>query len=420
MNQYFLNRNTVRMKMIIVGMLFGCGMATTSHAQIKQGETVTRTLTDTIQVTDHKERVITNPFWSNWFVMADAGVNAYWGDCPVGKFKDRLTPQFNVGFGKWVTPGFGLNLEFTGFRSKGDKGVEGLYTRGSKTYYDADGNKYWKEKIKWWNIGINAMFNVTRLIAGYEGDNSPRLLNHFIASVGIGATHHYDLLYGSANEWAGMLELQYSRFFSARKDLSLDVKLRGLFYETKYDGVFNHQLFDENISLNVGLTYFFKERGWGRTVTNTTIYKQDDYQINQLNNEINALRKKNAEAALASQKSAEALQKVITFPYLVNFVIDKVNVVNREKVNLRSVANMIKATPDQKYFICGYADMYTGSVKRNVWLAKHRAKNVFKLLTEEFGVPAHQLVVSDKGGVDNMYYNDPQLSRSVIITKCEE
>ena len=111
---------------------------------------------------------------------------------------------------------------------------------------------------------------------------------------------------------------------------------------------------------------------------------------------------------------------MITFPYLVNFVIDKVNVVNREKVNLRSVANMIKATPDQKYQICGYADKYTGSVKRNVWLAKNRAKNVFRLLTEEFGVPAHQLVVSDKGGVDNMYYNDPQLSRSVIITKCEE
>lgn len=55
MNQYFLNRITVRMKMIIVGMLLGCGMATTSHAQIKQGETITRTLTDTIQVTDHKE-----------------------------------------------------------------------------------------------------------------------------------------------------------------------------------------------------------------------------------------------------------------------------------------------------------------------------------------------------------------------------
>lgn len=80
---------------------------------------------------------------------------------------------------------------------------------------------------------------------------------------------------------------------------------------------------------------------------------------------------------------------------------------------------MIKATPEQKYLICGYADKYTGSVKRNVWLAEHRAKNVFKVLTEEFGVPADQLVLDDKGGVDNMYYDDPQLSRSVIITKYE-
>lgn len=420
MKQYNFRRKTVRTKIFFAGMMLCCGMATTAHAQVREGETITRTQTDTILVTDHKERVITNPFWSNWFVTADAGVNAFWGDCPVGDFGDRLTPQLNVGVGKWVTPGFGLNLELMGFRSKGDKGVQGLYTRGSDTYYDANGNKYWKEKIKWWNIGVNAMFNVTRLITGYEGDNSPRLLNHFIASVGIGATHHYDLPYGSANEWAGQVELQYSRFFSARKDLSLDVKLRGLFYETKYDGVFNHQLFDENISFNVGLTYYFKERGWGRTATNTTIYKQDNYQINKLNEEINQLRKKHAEESVANQKIIERLERVVTFPYLVNFVIDKVNIVNREKINLYWVANMMKATPKQKYLVCGFADKYTGSVKRNVWLAKNRAKNVFKILTEEYGVPVEQLVVDDKGGVDNMYYNDPQLSRSVIIKEIEE
>ena len=105
---------------------------------------------------------------------------------------------------------------------------------------------------------------------------------------------------------------------------------------------------------------------------------------------------------------------------MVNFVIDKVKVVNRERVNLKVVAEMIKATPDQKYLICGYADKYTGSVERNIWLAEHRSKNVFKILTEEFGVPAEQLVLDDKGGVDNMFYDDPQLSRSAIITKYEE
>ena len=210
--------------------------------------------------------------------------------------------------------------------------------------------------------------------------------------------------------------MQYSRFFSAKKNISLDVKLRGLLYETKYDGVFNHQLFDENISLNMGVTYYFKDRGWGRTTTNTTIYKQDDMQIAELNRTINELRRMKPDTVFIEKGD----KNMITFPYLVNFVIDKVKVVNREKVNLKVVAEMIKATPEQKYLICGYADKYTGSVKRNVWLAENRAKNVFKVLTEEFGVSADQLVLDDKGGVDNMYYDDPQLSRSAIITKYSE
>ena len=420
MNQIIFLGKTVKTKRLVAGMMLCCGIASSAFAQVKEGESITMTQVDTIQVTNHKERVITNPFWNNWFVTADAGVNAFWGDCPVGKFKDRLTPQFNVGVGKWVIPGFGLNLQFTGFRSKGDKGVQGLYTRGSQTYTDADGNKYWKEKIKWWDLSFNAMFNLTRLIGGYEGISSSKHLNQFIASIGVGATHHYDLPYGSANEWSGHLELQYSRFFSAKKNLSLDVKLRGLFYETKYDGVFNHQLFDENISLNVGMTYYFKERGWGRTTTNTTIYKQDDRQISYLNDEINRLRSMKADTVVIEKGTAEVLQNIVTFPYLVNFVIDKVKVVNREKVNLKAVAAMIKATPAQRYLVCGYADKHTGSVKRNLWLAENRAKNVYKVLTEEFGVSADQLVLDDKGGVENMYYDDPQLSRSVIITKYEK
>jgi outer membrane protein OmpA-like peptidoglycan-associated protein len=94
--------------------------------------------------------------------------------------------------------------------------------------------------------------------------------------------------------------------------------------------------------------------------------------------------------------------------------------VNREKVNLKVIADMMKATPDQKYLICGYADKHTGTVARNIWLAENRAKNVYKILTEEFGVPESQLILDDKGGVENMFYDDPQLSRSAIITKYEE
>ena len=196
--------------------------------------------------------------------------------------------------------------------------------------------------------------------------------------------------------------IKISRFFFDKKALSLDVRLRGIFYGTDFDRV-NKTRIDENISLNVGLTYYFKERGWNRTVSNITYYHEDHTTVNQYTV---------AAAAVAAPE--------ITFPYLVNFVIDKVEVVNRERVNLKVVADMMKANPDQKYLICGYADKHTGTVKRNIWLAKHRAMNVYWILTEEFGVPDTQLILDDKGGVDNMFYDDPQLSRSVIISKYEE
>jgi outer membrane protein OmpA-like peptidoglycan-associated protein len=294
--------------------------------------------------------------------------------------------------------------------------VESINTRDSQTYYDGNSNPYWKEKIKWWDINVNLMFNISRMIAGYEGNGSSELMNQFIASIGLGATHHYDIPVES-NVVSGHLELQYSRFFSKKKDFSLDVRLRGIFYGTDFDRV-NKQYLDENLSLNIGFTYYFKDRGWKRTVANTTYYVEDRTTINQLNEEINKLR--NTPTPVDTVIVNKGVENLITFPYLVNFVIDKVEVVNRERVNLGVVAAMMKATPNQKYLICGYADKHTGTVERNIWLAEHRAKNVFKILTEEFGVPASQLVLDDKGGVENMYYDDPQLSRSAIITEYKE
>ena len=378
-------------------------------------QTIYGTKVEEQSVVSSNHQVITNFFRHNWFVLGDAGVNAYWADyTSKGSLSSRLTPQFNIGAGKWFVPGFGAKLQFTGFRSRADKWSEGFYTHTSDQYLDSEGNPYWKERVKWFNFNLDLMFNISRIIKGYEGIGSPDLMNQFIGSIGLGVTHPYDFPRYPNNDFAGHIELQYSRFFSEKKDFSLDVRFRTILQSTQYDGVADYY-FDKNFSLNVGMTYYFKERGWKRTVTNTTYYLADLAAINALHEEI--ARLKNAKTPV---DTVIVNQELITFPYLVNFVIDRVEVVNRERVNLRVVAEMMKTTPNQKYLICGYADKYTGSVERNIWLGEHRSKNVYKVLTEEFGVPASQLVLDDKGGVDNMFYDDPQLSRSAIITRYEE
>ena len=78
---------------------------------------------------------------------------------------------------------------------------------------------------------------------------------------------------------------------------------------------------------------------------------------------------------------------------------------------------MIKAAPGKKFNVIGYADNTTGTPEKNAQLAQSRAQNVYDLLVNQYGVSRDSLVLDAKGGVDNMYLNDPQLSRSVVISE---
>lgn len=226
------------------------------------------------QNTDDRFRVVTNRFWDNWFAIGDIGLHTFRGDwSDNGKFKNTLSLDYNIGVGKWFTPGFGLKAQFGFGNSKGFTERWTPYAVGSEDapMLKDDGTPYWKLKTKWWNIDANIMLNLTRIIDAWEGYKTREHSNEFIFSAGLGGVHHighfsgYERFNGPHNEWFGNVELQYSHFFTEAKDLSLDLKLRGRFYETHYDlsPTAGHR-WDYLLGLNVGVTYYFKKRGWER------------------------------------------------------------------------------------------------------------------------------------------------------------
>ncbi len=227
------------------------------------------------QSTDDRFRVVGNRFWDNWFVLGDVGIHTFRGDWSGnGKFKKTLSPDFNIGVGKWFFPGFGIKAQFGVGNSRGFTEIWTPYAVGSEDnpMLKADGTPYWQLKTKWWDINANVMLNLTRIIDAWEGYRTKEHSNQFILSVGLGGVHHIgnfdgwgEPYGGPHNEWYGNVELQYSRFFTKTKALSLDVKLRGRFYETHYDlsPIAGHR-WDYNLGLNVGVTYYFKKRGWER------------------------------------------------------------------------------------------------------------------------------------------------------------
>ena len=151
-----------------------------------------------------------------------------------------------------------------------------------------------------------------------------------------------------------------------------------------------------------------------------TVYVTDNSEIDRLNGEVNRLRAENDNLRNRKPENTKEIvntKEYITYPHFVNFAISETKVQDREVVNLQYVAEMIKSVPGKKFSVIGYADKQTGTAEGNAKLAKERAQNVFNVLTKQYGVSANQLTLDSKGGVDTMFLNDPQLSRSVIISE---
>lgn len=250
-------------------------------------ETVAPTVTELVRETHEPYSVVTNKFGKNWFLFATAGIHSFRGDySTMGKFNGTLSPEWGIGVGKWFTPGIGIKLEFIRSDSEGYTG----YTTGHYGYgpimQKPDGTPYRKMRTRWWDISGSVVFNLSRLFLGYEGYMSPRLMNQFMFTAGIGGVHHmgFGHSHGSDNEWSGHLELQYSRFFTHAKRFSLDFKLRGIFYQTNFDLEYGQadkaaNKWDSNLGVALGFTFYLgknRSRAWrmGATHTYTRDYRE--------------------------------------------------------------------------------------------------------------------------------------------------
>ena len=380
-----------------------------------------------------KNSVFTNGFWHNWQLSLGLGTQMYYGDndWKVAKKVPEMFvfPAVDLYLTKWVSPSFGVGLganwaPFKGLyqtkpgHSNNPREANANFRPDKVTPYNDADPKYNSEglavqKGSYLDVFALAHANLMNLFGGYKPDRFFEIDYYAGGGVIFGFSE-------SGNAPSASFNTGFINTFRLTEQLRLMLNIRGALVGDDFDGeaymdeptkkhwLANHKM-DGIAGATVGLTYNIgKEYSKWRLAERTSVYQYDKETVEKIVKEVVEVEKEVAKP------------EVPEVWFHINFIIDRWDISKKELINIHAVSDLIKSTPNTKYLICGYADKQTATPAHNLMLSENRAKAVYNVMVNEFGVNPDQLVMDYKGGVDYMFYNMKELSRCTMITSIKE
>ncbi|MDE7401825.1 MAG: OmpA family protein [Muribaculaceae bacterium] len=362
---------------------------------------------------------------NNWFIELSAGagqtlVERGYGHNNLNVVDRKLwTATYGVGFGRWVSP-------YVGFRIKATGGV--LHSDTPTAFAP---NMGWTSS-KHVNLQAELMWDMFNSIGGV---NEKRVFS-IIPFVGLGG----DVNWGYKNSLGGIPEatnvakgngdpkrVQWTLPVSAGlqfrfrlcKYVDFFAEARAAFYGDNWNNVVVGKSIDSYVSAMGGFNFNIGGRGWNK-------FNECNYvsQIAALNGQVNDLRAQ----LLACGETVAALQAQLPCPEVVQkdcvnaplmatvrFTINSDVIMPTEEVNVYSMAEWLKANPNEKIVIAGYADKDTGTAEYNMQLSERRANAVKDQLVNTYGIDADRLQTKAFGSDVQEYPSNNDWNRIVIF-----
>lgn len=347
------------------------------------------------EIPQTKHGVVTNSFWSNWYVSAGGEFNASYSSQEAhglsgNPFSSRRgTFGFDAAVGKWFTPGIGLRTKFQGLWAKQ---VNGEHSHPA---------------YKYWNIHEDVTFNLSNLLFGY---NETRLWN-FIPYVGIGVGRNTDAHSNSDITYnAGLLNN-----FRIGNRVSLFLDVFALVAEGSFDGArqdewAHHEKkaarhWDKMVGAAVGVTFHLGKHTWKKAPDMDALMAMNQEQLEAVNASLHDQQEENARLREMLSKRqpgfapSEPAVEFVATSQSVFFDLGSSKISSsKDLVNVKEVAEYAKANGCD-ILVTGYADSRTGNAEANLELSLKRANTVADELVK-MGVSRDRIVVEAKGGVD--------------------
>ena len=352
-------------------------------------------------------------FRGEWFIGMGIGPRLYFADhARQVALMDRLSLGADLYIGKWFIPYVGARL---GASYQTLKGAAQNWENFGPAPHAINVSAGWPREFREhglyyqqfdaFHVYGDLLFNVSNI---FEGVNENRFWN-LTPFIGIGYARSVDPAYRDdvpGREVSFNLGLLNSLRVGSSVDLTFDIRTAIVNESFKVGKNIHPEIdrlniggrpFDAIFSLNVGVAFRF-----GGNMQPLVSYQHEPVRPVQ-------------PPGNAPYVERVTEWKDVAADVLILFRINESVLLRDARVQLGFLARLMHEYPEGTYTITGYADEGTGNADLNYRLSRARAEKVKECLVGEFGISAHRLQTAAAGGIENRYYNDPALSRSVVI-----
>lgn len=348
----------------------------------------TATAQEVVYEPDCSQGVLLNRAKDNWFITAQGGTTFLMGKHDIkAPLKDRWGGAAALYVGKWLTPTFGFRFGANWIMPKGATEGDGEYRKMNASAFD---NGYYPEKFMGLGPEFDVLVNVTNWWCGYNPDRVYNLIAHG----GAGAYWTWKRSYGNSTNigWHGADNTMMFATAGLMNNFRLS-SVVNLFFDVQYT-LIDFRSATHDLSIQAGLTFNLGKSDWDCPVTAICpTWKYTDAEGDALVAKLNAqnaqIKDLQAEIEALKNRPKQVVKQDCEGLVTVYYPINQYGLSNREKVVLKSVANVMKES-GKNYKLTGYADSYTGTNEINDRLRQARVDGVYDYLVSQ-GVNPSQL-----------------------------
>ncbi|HJC96518.1 MAG TPA: OmpA family protein [Candidatus Phocaeicola gallinarum] len=390
-------------KLIILGL--AAALALPSFAQAEKKVDIASIKADSVTVLKpYKAK-------DNWFFGVYAGTNFSFGENTRFNKGKMFGPSFGLSVGKWFSPAVGARLRWAILQQHHMVNTEMEALR-------SDLDPVYKHGMT--SVFFDGLFNFNNIFSRYREDSRFNV----IGVLGIGFNSAFGFSDNSA-DWTNTgyeidtdggtyLAIHAGLMLNYKLNNAIDLNLEATYNATDdaYNGVRYDRKYDGYMYIVAGMTWHFKDQYGDRRFR--YVMMTDQAKIDELNRQINDQRAQLVPPPPVTKVEEKVVENEV-LNMTVSFIIDKYNITDLQKDNVKAAAKYLEDHPDVNLIITGYADVQTAYPAYNLRLSKRRAEAVYNMMVDEFNVDPSRIRVDYKGDTIQPYQKKNEWNRVVVF-----